>query len=77
MSEMKVNIMQDEDFKIFRVYLAAKANETAYCSCPGTEPGKINIDVSAHLPGCWVRKRLLAEQFTVDTYLANTTTDML
>jgi hypothetical protein len=37
------------------------------CHCPNAEPGKIKLDVSAHLPGCWIRKKLLTDRFTVNT----------
>jgi hypothetical protein len=37
------------------------------CSCPNSEPGKINLDICAHESDCWVRKRLLTKRYTVDT----------
>jgi hypothetical protein len=37
------------------------------CDCPGAEPGKINIEILAHLPECWIRKRLATKAFTIDT----------
>jgi hypothetical protein len=40
--------------------VTAKSNTRKLCDCPGSEPGKINLDVSAHLPGCWIRKKLLS-----------------
>jgi hypothetical protein len=47
--------------------VAAKAKTSRLlCNCPGAEPGKIKIDVSAHLFGCWIRKRLLTLRYTID-----------
>jgi hypothetical protein len=37
------------------------------CACPNSKLGIVNLDISAHLPGCWIRKKLLTERFTVDT----------
>jgi hypothetical protein len=49
------------------VGISTKSAASSYCSCPGSEPGKINIDASAHLSGCWIRKRLVTGQYTTDT----------
>jgi hypothetical protein len=47
---------------------AAKANiRKLLCDCPGSEPGKINLDIFAHLPGCHIRKRLQTGRFTINT----------
>jgi hypothetical protein len=35
----------------------AKANTRKLCNCPGSEPGKVKIDIDEHLPGCRFRKR--------------------
>ena len=45
----------------------ANANTTKLCDCPGSEPGKINLDIYAHLSGCWIRKRLQSGRFIVNT----------
>jgi len=45
----------------------AKTNHKVTCSCLGSKPGIINTDVLAHLPNCWVRRRLLSKRFTVNT----------
>jgi hypothetical protein len=37
------------------------------CAYPNSKPGIIDLDISAHLPRCWIRKKLLTERFTVDT----------
>jgi hypothetical protein len=42
-------------------------NNNVTCGCPGAKPGKINLDVSAHKSDCWIRKRLLTNQYTRDT----------
>jgi hypothetical protein len=46
---------------------AAKANTPKLCDCPGSKPGKINLDIYAHLPGCHIRKRLQSGRFTINT----------
>jgi hypothetical protein len=46
---------------------AAKANTCKLCDCPNSEPGKINLDIYAHLLGCHIRKRLQTGRFTVNT----------
>jgi hypothetical protein len=45
----------------------AKTNHKVTCSCPGSKPGIINADILAHLPNCWVRRRLLSRRFTINT----------
>ncbi|HEY7079592.1 MAG TPA: hypothetical protein VH500_07825 [Nitrososphaeraceae archaeon] len=47
----------DPDYQQDRVYLAkTKVNNIRYCRCPGSEPGKINADPTAHLSNCRFRK---------------------
>jgi hypothetical protein len=47
---------------------AAKANiRKLLCDCPGSEPGKINLDIYVHLPNCHIRKKLQTGTFTVNT----------
>jgi hypothetical protein len=36
---------------------AAKANTRRLCDCPGSEPGKVKIDINEHIPGCRFRNR--------------------
>ena len=58
----------DKDIADNDYFLAAKVNTSSkLCGCPGSEPGKIKIDVSAHEHNCWVKKRLLTKRFTIDT----------
>lgn len=49
----------------------AKSNKD-FCGCPNSEPGKIKIDLQAHLEGCWIRKTLLTKRYTVDTFAVPT-----
>jgi hypothetical protein len=42
-------------------------NNKKFCDCPSAEPGKINIDLCAHLDNCWIRKRLGTKGYTTDT----------
>lgn len=43
-----------------------------FCDCPGSEPGKVRIDASAHLAGCWIRKQLLNDRrYSVDTNITS------
>lgn len=44
-----------------------KAKTGKLCHCPGSEPGKISLDISTHEPGCRIRKRLQSSRFTVNT----------
>jgi hypothetical protein len=44
-----------------------KVNNTRFCQCPGSEPGKIKIDTSAHESGCWLRKKLLSGRYAMNT----------
>jgi hypothetical protein len=46
---------------------AAKANGRKLCDCPNSEPGKINLDINAHLGGCNIRKKLQSGRFTMNT----------
>jgi hypothetical protein len=45
----------------------AKVNAHKLCYCPSSEPGKINMDIYAHCPGCRIRKRLQTGKFTINT----------
>jgi hypothetical protein len=45
---------------------AAKVNAHKLCDCPGSEPGKINLDINAHLRGCNIRKKLQTGRFTTN-----------
>jgi hypothetical protein len=47
--------------------ITAKAKTGKLCRCPGSEPGKINLDIFAHEPGCWIRARLESGKYTVNT----------
>lgn len=40
-----------------RVDDVAKASTDRLCNCPGSEPGKVKIDIDEHLLGCRYRKR--------------------
>jgi hypothetical protein len=63
-SPRRQNLLSENNY----MEMAAKAKTSRLlCDCPGAEPGKINIDVSAHLSGCWIRKKLLARRYTIDT----------
>jgi hypothetical protein len=44
---------------------AAKANAHKLCDCPGSEPGKVKIDIDGHIPGCRFRK--LSTQYATKT----------
>jgi hypothetical protein len=46
---------------------AAKVDAHKLCNCPHSEPGKINLDIYAHLPGCHIRKKLQTGRFTINT----------
>jgi hypothetical protein len=50
-----------------KVDYVAKAKTGKLCDCPCSEPGKINLDISAHEPGCWIRERLESGKYTVNT----------
>lgn len=50
-----------------RVKAKTKSKSRVTCGCPGSEPGKINTDFLAHVYGCWIRKKLLTKQFTINT----------
>jgi hypothetical protein len=45
----------------------AKAKTGKLCDCPNSQPGKINLDIFAHEPGCWIRERLESGKYTVNT----------
>jgi hypothetical protein len=45
----------------------AKTNHKVICRCPNSKPGIINADILAHIPNCWVRRRLVSRRFTVNT----------
>jgi galactose-1-phosphate uridylyltransferase len=53
----------------YRFHLAkAKTNNNIRsCDCPGSKVGIIKVDLSAHVSGCWIRKKLLTDRFTVNT----------
>jgi hypothetical protein len=53
--------------KVDDIAAAAKANTRKLCECPGSEPGKINLDVYAHLLGCHIQERLKTGRYTVNT----------
>lgn len=59
--------MTDSDRENKFYFAKSKTNGVRRCKCPSADPGKIVIDISAHLPGCWLRKRLLSKRFTIDT----------
>ena len=35
---------------------SATASTHRLCDCPGSEPGKIKVDINEHKPGCRFRK---------------------
>jgi hypothetical protein len=46
----------------------AKANiARLLCDCPGSEPGIIKTEPTAHIIGCRFRKKSQSKQYTVDT----------
>ena len=48
-------------------FIAAKAKTGKLCRYPDSEPGKINLDISADDSGCWIRERLESGKYTVKT----------
>jgi hypothetical protein len=50
-------------------------NKVASCDCAGSKVGIINLDPSAHLPGCWIRKKIRSKQFAVNTSVVPTDYD--
>jgi hypothetical protein len=46
---------------------AAKANTRRLCDCPGSEPGKVKIDIDEHIPGCRFWKRSGSRQYGTKT----------
>jgi hypothetical protein len=45
----------NESFK--HCHLVAKFHTHKLCNCPGSESGKVKIDINEHIPGCRFRKR--------------------
>ncbi len=54
-------------FKNVAAAAATKVNAHKLCHCPGSEPGKINLDINGHLSGCHIRKKLQTGRFTTNT----------
>jgi hypothetical protein len=44
-----------------------KVSGKKFCDCPHSEPGKINLESKAHVPGCPIRKKLVRLKIAVDT----------
>jgi hypothetical protein len=42
-----------------------KVSGKKFCKCPNSEPGKINLESKAHVPGCPIRKKL--SRFVINT----------
>lgn len=61
MSKGNYNNPKDNFFAIqkpdkVKVDDVAKVNAQKLCDCPGSEPGKVKIDINEHVPGCRFRK---------------------
>lgn len=56
-------------------HLSFNAANAVSCGCPGATPGKIKVDISAHLSNCPIRKKLITEKCTTDTFVYSKLTD--
>jgi hypothetical protein len=43
----------------------AKASTHTLCSCPGSEPGKVKIDIDKHVSGCRFQRRSLSRFYGI------------
>jgi hypothetical protein len=55
-STQKPNKVKANDVAAAAAAVTAKANTRKLCECPGSEPGKVKIDIDEHSPGCRFRK---------------------
>jgi hypothetical protein len=52
---MKASVKDNNRNRVFKD--VAKASPIRLCNCPGSEPGKVKIDIDQHLTSCRFRKR--------------------
>jgi hypothetical protein len=73
---MNDNNLESQIKKRSSFYDVASANKDKLCSCSWSEAGKINLDICAHEPNCWIRRRLVTKRYTIDTSVTSKRTSL-